>query len=72
MTGLRAVPTAVNRQPAVAYYHWREAEGAWLPLTIDVIRISGGQVTEVYIFHADQFPRLGLPERLAADGTVAS
>jgi RNA polymerase sigma-70 factor (TIGR02960 family) len=72
MSGLRAVPTAVNRQPAVAYYHWREAEGAWLPLTIDVIRISGGRVTEVYIFHADQFPRLGLPERLTADGEVAS
>ncbi|KQV77952.1 RNA polymerase subunit sigma-70 [Nocardioides sp. Root122] len=64
MTGLRPVPTAVNRQPAVAYYLWREDEAAYLPLTIDVLRLAGGQVTEVTIFDADQFPRLGLPERL--------
>jgi RNA polymerase sigma-70 factor (ECF subfamily) len=67
MTGLRGLPTAVNRQPAVAYYHWSAVEGAYLPLTIDVLRISGGTVTEVYIFDAEQFPRLGLPERLPAD-----
>ncbi|MEU4423547.1 RNA polymerase subunit sigma-70 [Actinoplanes sp. NPDC024001] len=67
MTGLRAVPTAVNRQPAVAFYHWQE--GAYRPLTIDVLRITGGKITEVVIFHSDQFPRLGLPESLPADGT---
>ena len=69
MTGLRAVPTSVNRQPAVAFYLWREQEGAYLPLTIDVLRITGGAITEIIIFHDDQFPRLGLPERLPADGT---
>ncbi|WP_438841116.1 RNA polymerase subunit sigma-70 [Actinoplanes auranticolor] len=69
MQGLRPVPTSVNRQPAVAYYHWRAEEGAYLPLAIDVLRISGGAITEVFIFDADQFPRLGLPERLPADGT---
>lgn len=68
MAGLRAVPTAVNRQPALAYYLWREDEAAYLPLTIDVLRISGGTVTEVTIFDADRFPSLGLPERLDADG----
>ena len=68
MTGLRAVPTSVNRQPAVAYYLWREQEDAYLPLTLDVLRIGGGVVTEITTFHADQFPRLGLPERLPADG----
>jgi RNA polymerase sigma-70 factor (ECF subfamily) len=67
MTGLRAVPTAVNRQPAIAYYLWRGGEAAYLPLTIDVLRISGGAVTEVTIFDADRFPSLGLPERLDAD-----
>jgi RNA polymerase sigma-70 factor (ECF subfamily) len=66
MTGLRPVPTAVNRQPAVAYYLWREQEAAYLPLTIDVLRLSGGQVTEVTIFDAGQFARLGFPERLEA------
>ena len=69
---LRAVVTSVNRQPAVAVYMWREREGAYLPLTIDVLRIAGGAVAEVVTFHDDQFPRLGLPERLPADGTAQS
>ncbi|MBB5113800.1 RNA polymerase sigma-70 factor (ECF subfamily) [Micromonospora echinospora] len=66
---LRAVPTAVNRQPAVAFYLWQEREGAYLPLTVDALSITGGAITEILIFHDDQFPRLGLPERLPADGT---
>ncbi|MFC7709449.1 RNA polymerase subunit sigma-70 [Micromonospora lupini] len=65
---LRAVPTAVNRQPAVAFYLWRESADAYLPLTIDVLRIAGGAVAEIVIFHDDQFPLLGLPQRLPADG----
>ncbi|MEU0830153.1 hypothetical protein [Streptomyces sp. NPDC005969] len=70
MKGLRGVLTSVNRQPAVAFYLWRKREGAYLPLTIDVVRVTGGAITEIVIFHDDQFPRLGLPERLPADGTV--
>jgi ketosteroid isomerase-like protein len=66
---LRAVLTSVNRQPAVAFYLWRKQEGAYLPLTIDVLRVTGGAITEIVTFHDDQFPRLGLPERLPADGT---
>jgi RNA polymerase sigma-70 factor (ECF subfamily) len=66
---LRTVLTAVNRQPAVAFYLWREPEGAYLPLTVDVLRVTGGAITEIITFHDDQFPRLGLPERLPADGT---
>jgi RNA polymerase sigma-70 factor (TIGR02960 family) len=69
MTGLRGMPTFVNRQPAVAFYHWRPQEGAYLPLTLDVLRIAGGRITEITIFDADRFAGLGLPERLAADGT---
>ena len=61
---MRAVPTAVNRQPAVAFYLWQERAGAYLPLTIDVLRVSGGAITEILTFHADRFPRLELPERL--------
>jgi RNA polymerase sigma-70 factor (TIGR02960 family) len=64
---LRAVPTFVNRQPAVAFYLWREQERAYLPLTVDVLRVSGGLIAEITTFHDDQFPRLGLPERLSAD-----
>jgi RNA polymerase sigma-70 factor (ECF subfamily) len=66
---LRTVPTSVNRQPAVAFYLWQEREGAYLPLTIDVLRVTGGAIAEIVIFHDDQFPRLGLPERLLADST---
>ncbi|MEU7590558.1 RNA polymerase subunit sigma-70 [Micromonospora sp. NPDC049230] len=69
MRGLRGVPTSVNRQPAVAFYLWRAEEGAYLPLTLDVLRVTGGAITEIVTFHDDQFPRLGLPERLPADGT---
>ncbi|SNY39029.1 RNA polymerase subunit sigma-70 [Paractinoplanes atraurantiacus] len=69
MTGLRAVPTTANRQPAIAYYHWRKSEGAYLPLTMDVLRVTGGAIAEIYTFHADRFPRFGLPERLPAEGT---
>ena len=65
---LRAVLTSVNRQPAVAFYLWREEEHAYLPLTIDVLRVAGGGIGEIVTFHDDQFPRLGLPERLRADG----
>jgi RNA polymerase sigma-70 factor (TIGR02960 family) len=61
---MRAVPTAVNRQPAIAFYHWHEREGAYLPLTVDVLRITGGAISEVVTFHEDQFTPLGLPERL--------
>jgi RNA polymerase sigma-70 factor (ECF subfamily) len=69
MKHLRTVLTSVNRQPAVAFYQWRQREGAYLPLTIDVLRITGGAITEIVTFHDDQFPRLGLPERLPADDT---
>jgi RNA polymerase sigma-70 factor (ECF subfamily) len=64
MTGLRGVPTSVNRQPAVAFYFWQEGEGAYRPLTLDVLRISGGMITEIVTFHADRFPLVGLPELL--------
>jgi RNA polymerase sigma-70 factor (TIGR02960 family) len=66
---LRCVLTSVNRQPALAFYLWQEREDAYLPLTIDVLRITGGAIAEIVIFHDDQFGRLGLPERLPADGT---
>ncbi|UUW90179.1 RNA polymerase subunit sigma-70 [Pimelobacter simplex] len=72
MTGLRGVPTGVNRQPAVAFYLWQEDAGAYLPLTIDVLRITGGAITEITTFDHEQFPRLGLPARLEAEPGDAS
>lgn len=67
MTGLRVVPTAANRQPALGFYDWSEDAGAWLPLTVDVLRVEGGLITEITTFHDDWFPLLGLPARLTAD-----
>jgi RNA polymerase sigma-70 factor (ECF subfamily) len=72
MTGLRGLPTSVNRQPAVAFYLWQESDDAYLPLTIDVLRVTGGEITEIVTFHDDQFARLGLPERLPADDSKQS
>ncbi len=69
MQGLRAVDTSVNRQPAMAFYQWQPGSGAYLPLTLDVLRVSGGAVGEITTFHADRFPSVGLPESLPADGT---
>ena len=66
---LRTVVTSVNRQPAIAFYLWQQREEAYLPLTIDVLRVTGGAIAEIVTFHDDQFPRLGLPERLPAEGT---
>jgi len=65
---LRCVRTSANRQPALAFYLWQQREGAYLPLTINVLRITGGAITEIVTFHDDRFPLFGLPERLPADG----
>jgi len=64
MTGLRGVPTAVNRQPAVAFYLWQDEAHAYLPLTLDVLGIVDGRIGELTTFSADRFAGLGLPERL--------
>ncbi|MFE6331661.1 RNA polymerase subunit sigma-70 [Streptomyces sp. NPDC057806] len=69
MQGLRPVLTSVNRQPAIAFYHWQEDQGAYVPLTLDVLRIVNGTIAEIVTFHNDQFPRLALPERLSAKST---
>ena len=69
MTGLRTVLTSANRQPAIAFYHWRD--GTFVPLTIDVLRVTGGAITEIVTFHADQFPRFGLPAQLPAEEGTA-
>lgn len=65
MSGLRAVATSVNGQPALGYYVWHADEHTHLPLTVDVLGVSGGKIAEITTFHADQFARLGLPERLS-------
>ncbi|WP_406260073.1 hypothetical protein OH779_01880 [Actinacidiphila glaucinigra] len=51
MKGLRGVATSVNRQPAVAFHLWNERDGANQPLTLDVLRVTGGLISEIVIFH---------------------
>jgi RNA polymerase sigma-70 factor (ECF subfamily) len=72
MTGLRGLPTSVNRQPAIAFYVWKESEHAYVPLTVDVLRVTGGEITEIFTFHDDRFPQLGLPASLPADPADAT
>ena len=68
MKGLRGVLTFQNRQPAVAFYLWRKREDAYW-LMIDVLRVTGGAITRSSHSTTTSSPRLGLPERLPADGT---
>jgi RNA polymerase sigma-70 factor (ECF subfamily) len=44
---LRAVPTGANRQPAVAWYLRRPGDSAHRALSLDVLRIEGGEIAEI-------------------------
>jgi len=62
---LRVLPTAANRQPAAAFYLRRPGDIAYRPISIDVLRIEGGLVTEITAFASPlYFPRFGLPPLL--------
>ncbi|MDX3525454.1 hypothetical protein P1P75_03150 [Streptomyces sp. ID05-39B] len=63
------LPGPARQVPPGARDRRQQREGAYLPLTIYVLRITGGTITEIITFHDDQFPRLGLPDHLSADGT---
>jgi RNA polymerase sigma-70 factor (TIGR02960 family) len=69
MTGLRAVQVAVNRQPAVAFYHWNPDQGAFLPLTLDVLRIENGAIAEITTFPGDRFASLSLATSINPEET---
>jgi len=58
---LRCVPTRANLQPAVANYVLRPGDAAWRALTLDVLRIEEGIITEIVTFAGAVFPRFGLP-----------
>ena len=65
MKHLRAVLTSVNRQPAVAFYLWLKREGAYLPLTIDVLRVTGRAISEIVTV-----PRRPVPAARAAGASA--
>jgi RNA polymerase sigma-70 factor (ECF subfamily) len=62
---LRAVPTGANRQPAVAWYLRRPGDTAHRALTMDVLRVEGGQIAEITAFvFPHLFPAFDLPPAL--------
>ncbi|MDF5753931.1 hypothetical protein [Spongiactinospora sp. TRM90649] len=57
MKDLRAVLTSMNRQPAVAFYHWRAPEGAYEPLTIAARSSRGAEPRPSYGEGAHRHPQ---------------
>jgi RNA polymerase sigma-70 factor (ECF subfamily) len=62
---LRAIATAANRQPAVAFYLRKFGEPAFRLIAIDVLTIENGLITEMDTFDPKRSPGFDLPEVLA-------
>lgn len=61
----RFLPTRANRQPAVAIYLRAPGEPSFRPLTLEVLRVEGGQVAEIIDFSFPElFEAFGLPLQL--------
>lgn len=60
----RAVPTAANRQPAMASYLRRPGESGYTAVNLDVLRIEGDQIAEITTFGPELLPVFGLATRL--------
>ena len=64
---LRHVVTSANGQPAIAWYMWSAATGAYVPTSIEVLTLDGTQVKQIVAFASpDLFARFGLPAQVAA------
>jgi RNA polymerase sigma-70 factor, ECF subfamily len=61
MGEFRLVPVAANRQLAAANYVRPPGKQQFEALTLDVLRIEGGEIAEITTFGADKFPLFGLP-----------
>jgi RNA polymerase sigma-70 factor, ECF subfamily len=46
----RHIPVRASGQPALAFYSWDEAEGAYLPFALNVLSIRGGLISDVTAF----------------------
>jgi len=62
---LRVVPSAVNRQPAALSYLRAPGASAFRLVSMDILRIEGGQIVEMTRFYPGLLRRAGLPEALA-------
>jgi len=61
---IRCVVTRANRQPAVANYLLAKGDSVYRPMTLDVLRIEEGMITEIITFGPDVFDAFGLPQEL--------
>jgi RNA polymerase sigma-70 factor (ECF subfamily) len=46
----RTILTRANGQPALAFYAWDEADSAYLPFALNVLTLSGRQISDVTAF----------------------
>jgi RNA polymerase sigma-70 factor (ECF subfamily) len=60
----RSLPTAANRQPAVAHYLQRPGTAVYRAQVLDVLRIEDGRITQITAFEPHLFPAFGLPLKL--------
>jgi RNA polymerase sigma-70 factor (ECF subfamily) len=68
---IRSVPTAANRQPALAVYVRHSTDVAYHAWALVVLGMRGGKLREIATFASpDLFTRFGLPATLAADREV--
>ena len=56
----RHVRATANGQPALAFYSWDEQEQAYMPFALNVLTMSGTQISDVTAFVARSIER---PER---------
>ena len=57
----RFLPTATNRQPALAAYLRGPGEAVYSPFSVDVFRVETNLIAEMTAFEITEFSRLGLP-----------
>jgi RNA polymerase sigma-70 factor (ECF subfamily) len=57
----RLVPTSANRMPTAASYLRRPGDPEFRAFKFDVLRISGGLISEITTFGPELFPVFGLP-----------
>jgi RNA polymerase sigma-70 factor (ECF subfamily) len=66
---LRHRLTQANGQPAVAWYLWSPSSGGFVPTSLEVLTLDGGQVRGIVAFVLpERFELYGLPSELPAEG----
>jgi len=61
---IRCVVTHANRQPAVAVYVLAKGDSMYRPMSLDVLQIEEGMITEIITFGPDVFDAFRLPQVL--------